>query len=37
MTDPDPSGMLSFLAEELQKSENEGQSVWIMGHVLSVS
>ncbi|KAG0145453.1 hypothetical protein CROQUDRAFT_658631 [Cronartium quercuum f. sp. fusiforme G11] len=35
MTDPDPSEMLAFLAEELQKSEDRGQSVWIMGHVLS--
>lgn len=35
MTNPDQSGMLKFLAEELQKSEDLGQSVWIMGHVLS--
>ncbi|EGG08061.1 uncharacterized protein MELLADRAFT_35173 [Melampsora larici-populina 98AG31] len=35
MTNPDQSGMLKFLSEELQKSEDLGQSVWIMGHVLS--
>ncbi|KAK4680270.1 hypothetical protein QC764_211600 [Podospora pseudoanserina] len=30
---PDYSGIFSFLVEELQKAEDEGQRVWIMGHV----
>jgi sphingomyelin phosphodiesterase len=34
MTNPDNSGVLSFLANELQKSEYIGQRVWIVGHVL---
>ena len=33
MTNPDNSGMLSFLATELQKSEDINQRVWIIGHV----
>jgi len=32
---PDFSGMFSFLIEELQKAEDAGQRVYIMGHVLS--
>ncbi|CAH7666931.1 Metallo-dependent phosphatase-like protein [Phakopsora pachyrhizi] len=35
MTNPDDSGMLQFLIDELEKSEKQGQSVWIVGHVLS--
>ncbi len=35
MTNPDNSGVLTFLANELQKSEDIGQRVWIIGHVLS--
>lgn len=34
-TNPDNSGVLSFLAEELQASEDINQRVWIIGHVLS--
>ncbi|EIW82649.1 Metallo-dependent phosphatase [Coniophora puteana RWD-64-598 SS2] len=34
-TDPDPSGMLRFLTDELQDAEDAGDRVWIMGHVLS--
>ncbi|KAK0739753.1 Metallo-dependent phosphatase-like protein [Apiosordaria backusii] len=30
---PDYSGVFSFLVDELQKAEDEGQRVWIMGHV----
>ncbi|KAK0651887.1 Metallo-dependent phosphatase-like protein [Cercophora newfieldiana] len=30
--DPDFSGMFAFLIEELQKAEDAGQRVWIMGH-----
>ncbi|KAK0626596.1 Metallo-dependent phosphatase-like protein [Immersiella caudata] len=30
--DPDFSGMFSFLIEELQKAEDLGQRVWIIGH-----
>ncbi|KAK0719621.1 Metallo-dependent phosphatase-like protein [Lasiosphaeris hirsuta] len=33
--DPDYSGMFSFLIQELQKAEDAGERVWIMGHVLS--
>ncbi|KAK3680633.1 Metallo-dependent phosphatase-like protein [Podospora appendiculata] len=33
--DPDFSGMFSFLIKELQKAEDAGQRVWIVGHVLS--
>ena len=33
--DPDFSGMFSFLIQELQKAEDAGQRVWIVGHVLS--
>ncbi|KAK0674005.1 Metallo-dependent phosphatase-like protein [Cercophora samala] len=30
---PDYSGIFSFLVDELQKAEDQGQRVWIMGHV----
>ncbi|KAK0727952.1 Metallo-dependent phosphatase-like protein [Lasiosphaeria miniovina] len=33
--DPDFSGMFSFLVQELQKAEDAGERVWIVGHVLS--
>ena len=32
-TNPDNSGMLRFLINELQAAENAGQRVWIIGHV----
>ncbi|KAF9469756.1 sphingomyelin phosphodiesterase [Collybia nuda] len=35
MTNPDVSGMLRFLTDELQAAEEAGDRVWIMGHVLS--
>ncbi|KAG6919046.1 hypothetical protein DXG01_009756 [Tephrocybe rancida] len=35
MTDPDVSGMLRFLTDELQSAEDAGDRVWIMGHVLT--
>ncbi|KAJ4472551.1 Metallo-dependent phosphatase [Lentinula edodes] len=35
MTNPDVSGMLRMLTDELQESEDVGERVWIMGHVLS--
>lgn len=35
MTNPDNSGVLGFLAEELQASEAVDERVWIIGHVLS--
>ncbi|KAJ5103979.1 hypothetical protein N7532_004508 [Penicillium argentinense] len=34
-TNPDNSGMLSWIIEELQKAEDEGERVWLIGHVLS--
>ncbi|KAI1873910.1 uncharacterized protein JN550_003179 [Neoarthrinium moseri] len=34
-SNPDFSGMFSFLISELQKAEDLGQRVWIVGHVLS--
>jgi len=34
-TNPDNSGNLKFLAEELQAAEDAGERVWILGHVLS--
>ncbi|KAK3944998.1 Metallo-dependent phosphatase-like protein [Diplogelasinospora grovesii] len=33
--DPDFSGMFTFLIQELQKAEDAGQRVWVVGHVLS--
>jgi sphingomyelin phosphodiesterase len=35
MTNPDQSGMLAFLAGELQASDDIDQRVWIIGHVPS--
>ncbi|KAK0465473.1 Metallo-dependent phosphatase-like protein [Desarmillaria tabescens] len=35
LTDPDVSGMLRFLTDELQDAEDAGDRVWIIGHVLS--
>ncbi|KLO07261.1 sphingomyelin phosphodiesterase [Schizopora paradoxa] len=35
MTDPDVSGMLRFLTDELHDAEDAGDRVWILGHVLS--
>jgi len=34
-TDPDNSGMFSFMISELQAAEDAGERVWIVGHVLS--
>lgn len=34
-TNPDPSGMLSWLAAELTACEKRGQRAWIIAHVLS--
>lgn len=34
-TEPDSFGILRFLTDELQASEDAGQRVWIIGHVLS--
>ncbi|EJD54425.1 sphingomyelin phosphodiesterase [Auricularia subglabra TFB-10046 SS5] len=31
----DPSGMLRFLTDELQEAEDQGDRVWIVGHVLT--
>lgn len=33
-TNPDMSGMLRFLTDELQTAEDACQRVWILGHVL---
>ncbi|KAL0580838.1 hypothetical protein V5O48_001214 [Marasmius crinis-equi] len=35
MTDPDVSGMLRFLTDELQDAEDAGDRAWIVGHVLT--
>jgi hypothetical protein len=35
MTNPDTSGMLRFLTDELQDAEDAGDRVWIIGHVLT--
>lgn len=35
MSDPDVSGMQSFLIKELQAAEDCGERVWIIGHVLT--
>ncbi|KIK70576.1 hypothetical protein GYMLUDRAFT_281307 [Collybiopsis luxurians FD-317 M1] len=35
MTDPDVSGMLRMLTDELQEAEDAGDRAWIIGHVLS--
>ncbi|KAJ6146129.1 hypothetical protein N7497_008111 [Penicillium chrysogenum] len=34
-TNPDNSGIFSWMIEELQKAEDVGERVWIIGHVLS--
>ncbi|KAG0703315.1 sphingomyelin phosphodiesterase [Suillus ampliporus] len=34
-TEPDPFGILRFLTDELQASEDAGERVWVIGHVLS--
>ncbi|KAJ5761179.1 hypothetical protein N7520_008335 [Penicillium odoratum] len=34
-TNPDNSGMFSWMINELQKAEDAGERVWIIGHVLS--
>lgn len=34
-TDPDVSGSLKFMIDELQAAEDAGERVWILGHVLS--
>jgi len=34
-TNPDFSGMLRFLTDELFKAEERGERVWILGHVLT--
>ncbi|KAF9252888.1 hypothetical protein DTO013E5_3633 [Penicillium roqueforti] len=34
-TNPDNSGVFSWMIEELQKAEDAGERVWIIGHVLS--
>lgn len=34
-TNPDNSGILMFLAQELAYAETHGERVWVMGHVLS--
>ncbi|KAI9455922.1 Metallo-dependent phosphatase-like protein [Lactarius psammicola] len=35
LTQPDNSGMLRFLTDELQDAEDKGDRVWILGHVLT--
>ncbi|KAJ3783471.1 sphingomyelin phosphodiesterase [Lentinula aff. detonsa] len=30
---PDPNGILSFMVEQLQAAENNGQRVWVIGHI----
>ena len=35
VSNPDPSGLLKFLADELTACEARGQRAWIIGHVLS--
>lgn len=34
-SDPDVSGMMRFLTDELQAAEDAGDRVWIIGHVIS--
>ncbi|EGN94903.1 hypothetical protein SERLA73DRAFT_171272 [Serpula lacrymans var. lacrymans S7.3] len=34
-TNPDVSGMMRFLTDELQDAEDAGDRVWIIGHVIS--
>jgi hypothetical protein len=35
ISNPDTSGMLRFVTDELQDAEDAGDRVWILGHVLS--
>jgi hypothetical protein len=35
VTDPDPSGILAWLADELAACERRGQRAWIIAHVLT--
>ena len=35
MSNPDNSGIFSFMIQELQAAEDAGERVWILGHVLS--
>jgi len=35
MSQPDNSGMLRFLTDELQAAEDAGDKAWVLGHVLS--
>src|SRR6202000_904532 len=35
VTNPDPSGILKWLADELSACERKGQRAWIIAHVLS--
>ncbi|KIX93449.1 uncharacterized protein Z520_10868 [Fonsecaea multimorphosa CBS 102226] len=35
VTDPDPSGILKWMADELAACEKRGQRAWIIAHVLS--
>lgn len=35
VTDPDPSGILKWLADELSACERRGQRAWIIAHVLT--
>jgi len=35
MSNPDTSGLLRFLTDQLQEAEDTGDRVWIVGHVLS--
>ncbi|KAH0843692.1 hypothetical protein AYO21_05478 [Fonsecaea monophora] len=35
VTDPDPSGVLKWVADELSACERKGQRAWIIAHVLS--
>lgn len=30
---PDPNGILAFLVQELQATEDAGQRAWILGHI----
>ncbi|KAJ9608347.1 hypothetical protein H2200_007335 [Cladophialophora chaetospira] len=35
ITDPDPSGILKWLADELSACEKQGQRAWVIAHVLT--
>lgn len=30
---PDPNGILAFLVQELQATEDAGQRAWVLGHI----